>query len=232
MYLTDVTRRILIIEDDLDVSNLLKHFLGKENYEVSTAATGRSGLSLALKQKPNLVILDLMLPELDGLEVCKELRRNPQTSGLPILMLTAKGEEADKVIGLELGADDYIVKPFSPKELLARIRALLRRLEISSQLPKTFRFQGLSLDVEKHEIYVNGRLIELTAKEFGLLQALLQNIGRVLTREALLNSVWGEDYAGGSRTVDVHIRKLREKIPLLEKELVTIKGLGYKLKGK
>ncbi|OGC76054.1 MAG: DNA-binding response regulator [candidate division Zixibacteria bacterium RBG_16_50_21] len=225
-------KKILVIEDDLDIAHLLKHYLIRENYSVSTAASGNTGLNLVTKEKPDLVILDLMLPEMDGLEVCRQLRRNPATAQIPILILTAKGEETDKVVGLEMGGDDYVTKPFSSKELLARVRALLRRYERKTQGGERFSYGDLILDAEKHEITSHRKGVNLTSKEFGLLQALLENTGRVMTRETLMNRVWGEDYYGGARTVDVHIRKLREKIPSLSKDIVTLKNLGYKLKSK
>ena len=225
-------KKILVIEDDLDIAHLLKHYLIRENYSVSTAASGNTGLNLVTKEKPDLVILDLMLPEMDGLEVCRQLRRNPATAQIPILILTAKGEETDKVVGLEMGGDDYVTKPFSSKELLARVRALLRRYERKTQGGERFSYGDLILDAEKHEITSHRKGVNLTSKEFGLLQALLENTGRVMTRETLMNQVWGEDYYGGARTVDVHIRKLREKIPSLSKDIVTLKNLGYKLKSK
>jgi DNA-binding response OmpR family regulator len=227
-----VPQKILVIEDDLDIAHLLKHYLIRENYSVSTATSGSTGLNLVTKEKPNLVILDLMLPEMDGLEVCRRLRRNPATAQIPILILTAKGEETDKVVGLEMGGDDYVTKPFSSKELLARVRALLRRYERKTQGGERFSYGDLILDVEKHEIAYHRKALDLTSKEFGLLQALLENTGRVMTRETLMNQVWGEDYYGGARTVDVHIRKLREKIPSLSKDIITLKNLGYKLKSK
>ena len=171
-----------------------------------------------------------MLPGLDGIEVLKRIKGNAKTSGLPVIMLTAKGEETDKVIGLELGADDYMTKPFSPKELVARIKALLRRTERPAEKAEVIKYEGLTLDFSRHEVKVKDKEVELTAKEFGLLEELLKNKGRVLTRDTLLNNIWGYDYFGTTRTVDVHIRRLREKIPLLEKAIVTVKQLGYKLR--
>jgi len=225
-------KKILIIEDDLDIAHLLKHYLAKENYSVTTAANGNAGLNLARNERPELIILDLMLPEMDGLEVCRQLRRLPATAQIPILILTAKGEETDKVVGLEMGGDDYVTKPFSSKELLARVRALLRRHERKAQGGERFIYGDLILDSDKHEITYHHKAVDLTSKEFRLLQALIENTGRVMTRETLMNRVWGEDYYGGARTVDVHVRKLREKIPSLSKDIVTLKNLGYKLKSK
>jgi DNA-binding response OmpR family regulator len=171
-----------------------------------------------------------MLPEMDGLEVCKRLRADPKTSVLPIIMLTAKGEESDKIVGLELGADDYVTKPFSPKELVARVKALLRRSERREEEALSYRYGPLSVDVTRHEVRASGKEIQLTAKEFSLLLQLLKNKGRVLTREILLDTVWGYDSDVTTRTVDVHIRRLREKIPLLGEAIVTVKSYGYKLK--
>ena len=196
-----------------------------------TAKTGLEGLKLAQSEQPDLIILDLMLPELDGLEVCKRLRANRDTAATPIIMLTAKAEESDTVVGLELGADDYVTKPFSPRALTARVKALFRRLERSEESqPASYTYGQLVLDPNRHEVKANSREIVLTAKEFGLLEHLLQNPGRVLTRDALLNAVWGYDYYGTTRTVDVHVRRLKQKIPLLGSAIVSVKSLGYKLK--
>ena len=172
-----------------------------------------------------------MLPEIDGLEVCKRLRSAPETAMLPIIMLTAKAEETDQVIGLELGADDYVTKPFSPKALVARVKALLRRVDRSRQETQTsYQYGKLSMDLDRHEVTVQGKDVPLTAKEFGLLEHLLRHPGRVLTREVLLNQVWGYDYFGTTRTVDVHVRRLKQKIPLLDEAILSVKSLGYKLK--
>ena len=223
-------KKIIIIEDEPDISVLVVHYLTQEGYKVNTCADGIEGLRRVKADRPDLLILDLMLPELDGLEICKRLRTDPKTSNLPIIMLTAKGEESDKIVGLELGADDYLTKPFSPKELVARVKALLRRA-MQPDHPRThYAYGDLSLDAERHEVILKGNEIPLTAKEFGLLQQLLQNRGRVLTREALLDRVWGYEADVTTRTVDVHIRRLREKIPLLEDAIITVKSLGYKLK--
>ena len=224
-------KTILVIEDDKDITGLLEHYL-KESYKLLVATDGVNGLNRATRQHPDLIILDLMLPEMTGLDVCGELKRSPDTALIPVIILTAKGEEMDKVVGLELGADDYITKPFSPKELVARVRALLRRYEKKGEVEKLYKYGQLTLDKEKHEVSYGNKCLDLTTKEFGLLETLLRNRGRVLTRESLLSSVWGEDYYGGSRTVDVHIRKLREKIPQLSSDIITVKGLGYKLRTK
>jgi DNA-binding response OmpR family regulator len=225
------SKKVLIVEDERDILHLVKHYLEKEGYRVSTAATGAEGLKLAKAEHPDLLILDLMLPGMDGLEVCKRLRADQPTAALPIIMLTAKAEESDTVIGLELGADDYVTKPFSPKALVARVKALLRRIERSKdEAPSRSAYGPLVLDRSRHEVTANGKDVTLTAKEFGLLDYLLQHQGRVLTRDVLLNAVWGYEYYGTTRTIDVHVRRLKQKIPLLNDAIVSIKSLGYKLK--
>ncbi len=226
----NMSKKILIIEDDKDIIDLLKHYLEKENFVLNEASDGFSGLKKAKAEDFDLIILDIMLPEMDGLEVCRELRSDPKTASVPIIMLTAKGEETDKIVGLELGADDYVTKPFSPKELVARIKALLRRTEREPEKEKTYHYGKLTLDLTRHELRQDGQLIELTSKEFDLLECLLRNKGRVLSRDYLMDQVWGYDYYGGMRTVDVHIRRLREKISVLSSSIQTVKNLGYKLK--
>ena len=223
-------KKILIVEDEQDIAQLVRHYLEKEGFHISIAKTGLEALTLAASNRPDLVILDLMLPQLDGLEVCKTLRNKPETALLPIIMLTAKNEETDTVIGLELGADDYVTKPFSPKALVARVKSLLRRLDrTNNHKPTTFTYGSLLLDQTRHEVRVQGKEVQLTAKEFGLLEHLLRHPGIVLTREALLNAVWGYDYYGTTRTVDVHIRRLKLKVPALGDAIVSVKTLGYKL---
>lgn len=224
-----MSKKILLIEDDKDIINLVKHYLEKEGYRTFEAADGVKGLDILKKEKVDLAILDIMLPELNGIDVLKRIKGDAKTANIPVIMLTAKGEETDKIVGLELGADDYITKPFSPKELVARVKALLRRVEKPVEKTDTFKYGELIMDISRHEVKVKEKEIELTAKEFGLLEELLRNKGRVLTRDTLLNNVWGYDYFGNTRTVDVHIRRLREKIPLLEKSIITVKQLGYKL---
>jgi DNA-binding response OmpR family regulator len=225
-----MAKKILIVEDDEDILQLVKLYLEKEGYRVSVARTGVEALKQTKSEHPDLLILDLMLPEMDGLEVCKRLRADSKTATIPIIMLTAKAEETDTVIGLELGADDYVTKPFSPKALVARIKAVFRRLERSSAESSRFVYGTLVMDVGRHETLVGGREVTLTTKEFGLLEHLLRNPGRVLTRDVLLNAVWGYDYFGTTRTVDVHVRRLKQKIPLLNDAIVSVKSLGYKLK--
>lgn len=225
------SKKILIVEDERDILQLVKLYLDKEGYRTLTASTGKEGLSTALSHMPDLVILDLMLPEMDGLEVCKRLRADQKTATLPIIMLTAKAEESDTVIGLELGADDYITKPFSPKTLVARVKALFRRVDRAQEEASARSAYGpLVLDRTRHEVTDKGREVTLTAKEFGLLEYLLRHPGRVLTREVLLNAVWGYEYYGTTRTIDVHVRRLKQKLPVLDDAIVSVKSLGYKLK--
>ncbi len=228
---TTPPKKILIVEDEKDILQLVQLYLEKEGFRTATAMTGAEGLKQVKAEKPDVVVLDLMLPELDGLEVCKRLRSSPETALLPIIMLTAKAEESDTIIGLELGADDYVTKPFSPKALVARVKALVRRLERHPPQDATqHRYGSLLMDLARHEVRLDKTEIPLTAKEFGLLEHLLRHPGRVLTREVLLNAVWGYDYYGTTRTVDVHIRRLKQKLPLLEDAIVSVKSLGYKLK--
>jgi DNA-binding response OmpR family regulator len=224
-------KKILIVEDEADIAQLVKLYLEKDGFRPSIAQTGVEGLKLVKAERPDMVILDLMLPEMDGLEICKKIRLAPDTAMLPILMLTAKAEESDTIIGLELGADDYVTKPFSPKVLVARVKALFRRLERADDPKQTsYAYGALLVDLSRHEALVDGTEVPLTAKEFGLLEQLLRHPGRVLTRDVLLNAVWGYDYYGTTRTVDVHIRRLKLKIPLLDDAIISVKSLGYKLK--
>lgn len=223
-------KSILIVEDEKDIAQLVKHYLEKEGFQTHLAKTGLEAQKLVASERPDMMILDLMLPEMDGLEVCKSIRSKPETAMLPIIMLTAKAEESDTIVGLELGADDYVTKPFSPKSLVARIKALFRRLERTNDRKVTALSYGpLHMDLSRHEVTVQGKEITLTAKEFGLLEHLLRHPGRVLTRDVLLNAVWGYDYYGTTRTVDVHVRRLKLKVPLLNEAIVSVKSLGYKL---
>ncbi len=224
-------KKILIVEDEADIAQLVKLYLEKDGFRPTIAKTGVEGLKLVKADRPDMVILDLMLPEMDGLEICKKIRTSLDTALLPIMMLTAKAEESDTIIGLELGADDYVTKPFSPKVLVARVKALFRRLERADDPKQTsYAYGPLLLDLARHEVLLDGAEIPLTAKEFGLLEQLLRHPGRVLTRDVLLNTVWGYDYYGTTRTVDVHIRRLKLKILLLEDAIISVKSLGYKLK--
>ena len=221
---------ILIVEDDKDIADLIARSLRKAGYATEIAASGTAVLPRVKAAAPDLVLLDIMLPGMDGLLVCQALRAEPSTAAIPIIMLTARGEEAERIAGLELGADDYVTKPFSPRELTARVGALLRRATRGAAAASSVLTYGpLSIDVERHMVHVDGREVKLTAKEFLLLQYLLEHRGRVLSRDLLLSDVWGYQYTGGTRTVDVHIRRLREKLPLLADAVVTIKQFGYRL---
>jgi DNA-binding response OmpR family regulator len=222
--------RVLIVEDDADIAQLLVHYLEKAGFSTEVLSSGREALAAIAVRPPDLLILDLMLPQVDGLEVCRIARSNQATASIPIIMLTARGEESDRIVGLELGADDYIAKPFSPNELVARVRALLRRAKREAPVSGTAMAYGsIIVDSGQHTVAVAGVAVALTAKEFLLLEYLLQHRGRVLSRDLLLTDVWGYRYTGGTRTVDVHVRRLREKLPLLTKALVTVKQFGYKL---
>jgi len=221
--------RILVVEDSPDIADLVAHFLERAGHTVDRLATGTAVLARAVSNRPDLIVLDLMLPGMDGLVVCQELRGDTQTAAIPIIMLTARGEEADRIRGLELGADDYVTKPFSPKELVARVAALLRRLERPANPPLVLRYGPITMDMARHEVRAASANVQLTAKEFLLLRYLIEHRGRVLSRDLLLTDVWGYQHTGGTRTVDVHVRRLREKLPLLETALVTIKQFGYRL---
>lgn len=226
------TKRILVVEDEPTLLEVLKYNLLKEGYQVSTALDGSQALDVARSEKPDIVILDIMLPVLNGYEVCRILRKEMT---VPILMLTAKDEEVDKIVGLDVGADDYMTKPFSMRELLARVRAMLRRSEMQApQIDGIVRVGEIEVDTSRHEISRKGRSLNLRPKEFDLLAFLAKNRGLVFSREQLLEKVWGYDYAGDSRTVDVHVRWLREKIeenPNEPRLLLTVRGVGYKLEG-
>lgn len=226
-------RKILVVEDEPDIRKLVQYHLAQERFKVLEAEDGEQALKIVQRDKPNLVVLDLMLPGLSGVEFCKILRDRADTASLPILMLTAKAGEADRVIGLEMGADDYLTKPFSPRELVARVRAILRRAEVARQnetLPAYDR-GGLKIDFTTYEVFVRGKSVKLTLKEFELLRFLVQNPNRVLSRDQLLDRVWGGETFVTPRTVDVHIRRLRkaiEKDDSQPKWILTLRGVGYK----
>ena len=223
-------RRALVVEDDPDIVELVSLYLGKEGFQVDSIGDGRDALQQVRATPYDLLILDLQLPGMDGLTLCGEVRRATPSRHVPIVMLTARGDETDRIVGLEMGADDYVVKPFSPKELVARVRALFRRVERKDDEPSAvLRFAALEVDVERHLARWEGEAVRLTAKEFALLVALLRAKGRVLSRQQLLEDVWGYSYAEGTRTVDVHVRRLREKIPGLAPSIVTVKSMGYRL---
>ncbi|HEY9495606.1 MAG TPA: response regulator transcription factor [Intrasporangium sp.] len=221
--------RILIVEDEESFSDPLSYLLRKEGYDVVVAETGPEGLTEFDKNGADLVLLDLMLPGLSGIDVCRTLR---QRSSVPVIMLTAKDSEIDKVVGLEIGADDYVTKPYSSRELLARVKAVLRRLaEPEDLLPSTIEAGPVRMDIERHTVTVDGKPTALPLKEFELLEMLLRNAGRVLTRMQLIDRVWGSDYVGDTKTLDVHIKRLRAKIepdPARPVHIVTVRGLGYK----
>ena len=221
--------RILIVEDEVSFSDPLSYLLKKEGYDVAVAETGPDGLAEFDRNGADLVLLDLMLPGLSGVDVCRALR---QRSTVPVIMLTAKDSEIDKVVGLEIGADDYVTKPYSSRELLARVKAVLRRLaEPEDLLPATLESGPVRMDVERHTVTVQGRSTSLPLKEFELLEMLLRNTGRVLTRMQLIDRVWGSDYVGDTKTLDVHVKRLRAKIepdPADPRHIVTVRGLGYK----
>ena len=222
--------RILIVEDDQDIAQLVARYLDKAGYTTEILASGREALRTIGARVPDLLVLDLMLPHVDGLEICRAVRTNEKTAAVPIIMLTARAEESDRIVGLELGADDYLSKPFSPNELVARVRALLRRARRGApSADRTIRYGPIVVDAARHTVSTDGTIVTLTAKEFLLLEYLLQHRGRVLSRDVLLTDVWGYRYTGGTRTVDVHVRRLREKLPLLAGALVTVKQFGYKL---
>ncbi len=220
---------ILVAEDDRDIADLVAHYLTRAGWRAHIAISGDEALASARRTPADLIILDVMLPGLSGLEVCRALRADTKTAAIPIIMLTARAEESDRIIGLEIGADDYISKPFSPNELVARVRALMRRSKRGEPTGSTLAFGPLVMDLGRHTVLDEGREVKLTAKEFLLLQYLLQHRGRVLSRDLLLGDVWGYRYTGGTRTVDVHVRRLREKLPFLVDALVTVKQFGYKL---
>lgn len=227
-----MNKRILIVEDDKDIRDILKYNLEKERgVSVLTSATGDEGLKLAMEARPHLIILDLILPGMTGTEVCRALRQNAETKETPIIMLTALASEADKVLGLELGADDYITKPFAMREFLARIRAALRRVEVQSDRVEAYDDQKLSIDFDNYHAQLLGRELKFTFKEISLLKILVGNTGRVLTRDKILDAVWGYNYYGETRTVDVHIRRIRKKLGTeADNYIETVVGVGYRFR--
>jgi two-component system phosphate regulon response regulator PhoB len=223
-------KSILIIEDEEDIVALVEYHLRQSGFTVIRALDGPSGLERARKELPSLIILDLMLPGMDGKDICRALKSNPLTQSLPILMLTAKGEEADRVIGFELGADDYVTKPFSPRELVLRVKAILRRKEVGPDGEKVIQIGDLLIDIDRHHVSIKKSPIKLTSTEFKLLVELASKRGRVQTREHLLDKVWGYTYEGYARTVDTHVRRLREKMGSSGDYIETIRGVGYRLR--
>jgi DNA-binding response OmpR family regulator len=231
MVASDQTRlrNIVIVEDDEDIADSIRYNLEREGFRVRLSTTGEDALNLILDRPPNLILLDLNLPHMNGFELCRRLRAEPETSRVPILMLTARADEADKVLGLNMGADDYITKPFSMRELVARVNAVLRRAEGSDAEPTIFDDGSLRIDPATFSVRFRGREVRMTRKEFALLSEMARNPGRVLTRESLLNRVWGATYYGDSRTLDVHIRRIRQKLgdPTV---IETVTGIGYRLR--
>jgi phosphate regulon transcriptional regulator PhoB len=225
--------RILVVDDEPHIVELVRYNLLQEGYDVATAGDGETALERVRSERPDLVVLDIMLPGVDGLEVCRRLRKD---TAIPIIMLTAKGGELERVVGLEIGADDYVTKPFSPRELVARVRAVLRRRvrEVSAPTQDPIVVGSLRLDPVTHEVTLQDRRIDLTAREFELLWLLMRHPNRVFTRDFLLEHLWGHDFYGSTRTVDMHVSRLREKIeddPVQPTYIVTVRGVGYKLRG-
>ena len=220
--------KILIVDDEPDALEVLGFKLRESGYVPLFAKDGTRAITIARDERPALIVLDLMLPEVDGLEVCKILRRDPNTSAIPILMLTARAAEMDRVLGLELGADDYVTKPFSPRELVLRIKKLLARANVAEETSAVLRLGELAIDVPRHEVMISGQPLVLTATEFKLLEILTRRRGRVQTRDRLLQDVWGYENPIDSRTVDTHMRRLREKLGEVARYLETVRGVGYR----
>ena len=223
-----MNKLIAVVDDEPDIVELITHHLKKERFGVKEFYDGRSLLSYLNTTLPDLIILDLLLPEIDGLEVCRILKNNERTSSVPIIMLTAKGTETDRVVGLELGADDYMVKPFSPRELLARVKAVLRRVEAKVEKPKLIKIDDLLIDSGKFEVTIRSRKIDLTITELRILTILAERPGWVFTRSQLLDRLWGEDKIVIGRTIDVHVTRLRKKLGELGRLIKSIRGIGYK----
>jgi two-component system phosphate regulon response regulator PhoB len=221
---------VLVIEDEMDILDLVEYHLVQAGFTVLKAPDGESGLELAKARKPALIILDIMLPKMDGKEVCRALKSNPLTEWIPVLMLTAKAEEVDRIVGFELGADDYVTKPFSPRELVLRVKAILRKGDSDGPPQKGIQRGDLWIDIDRHRVSINKRDVTLTSTEFKLLVEMASHPGRVFTREILLDKVWGYTYEGYARTVDTHIRRLREKMEDSEQYIETIRGVGYRFR--
>lgn len=221
---------VLIVEDEKDIIKMLEYNLQKEGFKTFSVRDGEDALDAAKAERPDLILLDLMLPGIDGLEVCKALKADSKTVSIPVIMLTAKGQESDKIVGLELGADDYMTKPFSPRELIARIKAVLRRVKEQGKLPEVLKVGDLTIDFSRIAVAVKNKPVELTSKEFELLKTLIKSKGRVLSRDYLLDNIWGFDHALEiqTRTVDVHIRTLRKKLKREAKRILTVKNYGYR----
>jgi two-component system phosphate regulon response regulator PhoB len=223
-----MTDRVLVVDDEPDLLELVRFHLTQAGFEVETVRDGRQGLEAIRRRRPSLVVLDWMLPDLSGTEVCRQVRSDPALRDLPILLLTAKAEEVDRVVGFELGADDYVTKPFSPRELALRVQAILRRSS-GEQAPTDVLERGsIALDTERHRCSVGGAEVTLTAKEFRLLEALMSRPGRVLSRQRLLDEVWGSDITVTERTIDTHLKRLREKLGAAGDQIETVRGVGYR----
>ena len=220
---------ILVAEDDPDIAQLIGRYLQKAGWATHITPSARDALAYVREHQVDLAVLDVMLPGMSGLELCRVLRSDRATADLPIIIVTARAEETDRIMGLDLGADDYLTKPFSPNELVARVRALMRRAQRAEPDGPALTFGSLVMDLSSHTVTLDGREVRLTAKEFMLLEYLMRHQGRVLSRDLLLADVWGYRYTGGTRTVDVHVRRLREKLPILVSALETVKQFGYKL---
>ena len=227
-----MSHRILVVEDDPDILELVSYNLNQNGFEIILVEDGEAALEKIETEPVDLILLDLMLPGMDGLEVCRLVKQRPGVRDIPVLMLTAKAEEVDRIVGLELGADDYVVKPFSPRELVLRIKAILRRAAGQAEIDESERLQAgpLLIDPHGHQVLLEGSLLQLTATEFKLLHILVQRRGRVQTRDELLNVVWGYEYGGYGRTVDTHIRRLREKLGKISSLVETVRGVGYRFR--
>lgn len=221
--------RALVVEDDSDIAALVTHYLERDGWRCDVARDGLEALSKLGAETYRLVVLDLQLPGRDGLSVLTQIRATPRLRGLPVVIVTARGEETDRIVGLEVGADDYIVKPFSPKEFAARVKAILRRIDRTGEAEDTIAIGPVQIDRARHTVSENGRTVHLTAKEFALLVALADARGRVLSRDRLLEDIWGYSYIEGMRTIDVHIRRLREKLPEIAARIAAVKPIGYRL---
>jgi len=221
---------VLVVEDDRDILELLSYTIRGADFNVVTAEDGLDALVKARLHRPAMVILDLMLPGMDGLDVCRELKRGAETASIPVIILTARGEEVDRIVGLELGADDYVVKPFSPREVLLRIRAVLRRTATPEKPPATWQEEGFDVDFEAHRVKIVGEPVDLTVTEFKLLAQLIRSRGKVQTRDDLLDKVWGYQFDGYARTVDTHVRRLRQKLGRFAERVETVRGVGYRFR--
>ncbi len=221
---------VLVVEDEKDIAELVEYHLKQSGFPVTVVFDGASALERVKKNRPTLIILDLMLPDMDGKDICRMLKSDPHTRAIPILMLTAKAEEIDRIVGFELGADDYVTKPFSPRELVLRVKAILKKREVDQEEAKVIQMGDLLIDLDRHQVSVSGKSVQLTSIEFKLLVQLSLRKGRVQTREHLLNQVWGYTYEGYARTVDTHIRRLREKLGACGDYIETLRGVGYRFK--